>query len=213
MRRALLFVCSVVMLSLPAIGVFATPVAADEAACDAAFDPVLTFDGTNCVLSVAVVKSGSFTLPANHGLRITGAGRIDASASGLTLTIPGDLVMEGGAQITAPGKPVTLDVGGNFSMANGSVINTSTGASGVAGGAITISVGDCEASPPTGDVNLAPGSSITADSAKFSGGAIVVNGCHAIEADGRSSRSAGRAGPARRKHPAVAQSRSTRGAT
>src|SRR5262245_30773657 len=149
------------MISLPAIGLLATPVAADEAACDAAFDPALTFDGTNCVLSVAVVKSGSFTLPANHGLRIAGTGSIDASASGLTLTIPGDLVMDSGAQIVAPGKPVTIGVGGDFTMANGAGITTSTSATGVAGGAITIDVGDCEASPPTGDVNLAPGSSIT----------------------------------------------------
>jgi hypothetical protein len=184
MRRALLFLFSLAMIALPAIGLLATPVAANEAACDAALDPVLTFDGTNCVLSVALVKSGSFTLPAGHGLRITGTGSIDASAGGIALTIPGDLVMEGGAQIKAPGKPVTIVVGGGFTMANAAAITTSTSASGVAGGAITIAVGDCEASPPTGDVNLAPGSSITANSAKSPGGAIVVNGCHAIEADG-----------------------------
>jgi hypothetical protein len=142
-----------------------------------------------------VLTLGSGVDP-NESLRLTSTGKIDcgdpaaagASASDITINVPGNMVMEAGSAILAEndsdggsGGDITIKVGGNFTMRGpdlsnpGAIISSrkTAGAGDTGGGGdIRITVGNVTvngddtitcATDPKGNIVMEAGSTITAD--------------------------------------------------
>ena len=117
--------------------------------------------GTECIISTFVARTGTYNL--GEGLRITGAGRIDASGGGITINLcvppatPSatcDLILETptvatGGQIEAQdtgaagnsGSPIVLNLSRNVLMQAGSAILADNTNDGGGAGNITITAG------------------------------------------------------------------------
>ena len=120
----------------------------------------------------------------------------NGNASPTDVTVGGEMTMEAGSRILAEnatggnGGAITIDVAGNMTMggaapAAGAIISSSsTGGGTNNGGNITIDVGDCDATPPTGDLVIEPGAQVKANAQTASAGEIDINACHNMEMDG-----------------------------
>ena len=151
--------------------------------------------GTECIISTFVARTGTYNL--GEGLRITGAGRIDASGGGITINLcvppasPSatcDLILETptvatGGQIEArdtgaagnSGSPIVLNLSRNVLMQAGSAILSDNTNDGGGAGNITITAGGnmtmcgkTGAQPGCGPAGTHPGALISAQ--KLSGG-------------------------------------------
>jgi hypothetical protein len=108
-------------------------------------------------------------------------------------TVTGNLTITGAGSITCnngdPGSSlgngcnINIVVSGNMTMQTGSAITANTASDAHHAGNITITVGNFAATPPTGDFNMASGSTIQAN-ATGSAGAIVINVAHEADVDG-----------------------------
>ncbi|HEY7599678.1 MAG TPA: hypothetical protein VH741_07110, partial [Candidatus Limnocylindrales bacterium] len=104
------------------------------------------------VAATSTAHGGSFDI--DETLRITGAGRIDATGGGITINVDGDLILETptaatGGQIEAndPASPtgssasqITLDVTGNMAMQAGTVVEARNATGAGNGASISITV-------------------------------------------------------------------------
>lgn len=182
---------------------------AHQADCDT-LDPAALFVGGECYLNSAIVKNGTFAV--GHTLHIGPTGKITSNvAPGLTLNITGDLIIDTPAGATGTngisaevvntnGLKINIDATGSMTLhGNGTkgaritASRTGTGAGGDGGGDITITVGArdavtgfCVAPQPAGagEITMAFGSQVLANTPVKGAGDIVMNACKAMDIDG-----------------------------
>ena len=192
LRRAALVLGPVLVLGTPlptlAVTIAVPTLFADADASDGAVDGVFTVVG-----DLTIATGGRIT--CNDPVAPGGA-----SACEIAIAVSGDMEMHAGSAVLAKNKvgsgsggDINIVVGGNLTLrgpagaAPGATISSSDltggGSTGNAGD-IAITVGNAGVSPPTGDFLMEPGSSIIANSANRSAGAITIKVARSADVDG-----------------------------